>query len=57
MDDAELSRQEWIEERAAILEFNAGLPRHEAERLAQQCWLNWEADQYEARKCKNASAS
>lgn len=26
--------QEWFEERAAIYEFDAGYPRHEAERLA-----------------------
>lgn len=26
--------QEWFEERAAIYEFDAGFPRHEAERLA-----------------------
>lgn len=31
-------RLEWIEERAAILEYDAKLPRAEAERLAVQMW-------------------
>ena len=35
MTDAYLSRQEWIEERAAIYEFEAGFTRKEAERMAR----------------------
>ena len=36
--DAELSRQEWFEERAGILEFDAGFERAEAERKAVEMW-------------------
>jgi hypothetical protein len=38
MSEAELHREEWIEERAAILEFEAGFPRASAERMAVQQW-------------------
>ena len=38
MTDAELSRHEWLEERAAILEFRAGYSRAEAERTALEMW-------------------
>lgn len=34
--------REWYEERAAILEFDAGLPRHEAERLAYMEVTLWQ---------------
>lgn len=36
--DAELSRLEWLEERAAILEFMAGFSRADAERMALEMW-------------------
>lgn len=32
---------EWREERAAILEFDAGIPRDEAERQAEQMVQEW----------------
>ena len=38
MTDYELHREEWIAERAAILEFEAGYPREQAEGIAQQSW-------------------
>ena len=38
MTDAELSRQEWIEERAAILEFCSGITRLQAELEARRLW-------------------
>lgn len=31
------ARDEWVEERAAIMEYDGGLPRLCAERLARQC--------------------
>ena len=34
MTEAELHREEWIEERAGILEFEAGFPREVAEERA-----------------------
>lgn len=34
--------REWYEERAAILEFDAGLPRHKAERLAYMEVTLWQ---------------
>jgi len=33
------SMREWIEERAAILEFDAGYTRQDAERIAEQLWI------------------
>lgn len=30
--------REWIEERAAILEFDAGFSRQEAEKMARKMW-------------------
>lgn len=33
--------QEWFEERAAIYEFDAGYPRHEAEQLAMMGVSKW----------------
>ncbi len=38
MTEAELHREEWIEERAGILEFEAGLPCEVAEALAAAQW-------------------
>jgi hypothetical protein len=32
-------QREWIEERAAILEFDAGYTRQDAERIAEQLWI------------------
>lgn len=37
------SRAEWIDERAAILEHEAGYDRATAERLAEQFARTWEA--------------
>jgi hypothetical protein len=34
MSEAEMHRKEWIQERAGILEFEAGLPREVAEERA-----------------------
>jgi hypothetical protein len=34
--DAQKSLEEWYQERAAILEFMAGYPKEEAERLARE---------------------
>ena len=34
----ETARQEWLDERAAVLEYDAKFPRHEAERLAVAMW-------------------
>ena len=42
MTDAELHREEWIEERAGILEHDAGYPRIEAETLARAMWSDRE---------------
>lgn len=36
--DAELSRAEWIEERAGILEYDAGYQRADAEAMAEMLW-------------------
>lgn len=44
MTDAELSKLEWISERAAILEFDAGYPRSEAEVMAEMLWERNHAD-------------
>lgn len=33
--------REWIEERAAILQFDAGMDRPRAERIAVQLWQVW----------------
>lgn len=33
--------QEWIDERAAILEFEAGMDRAQAERVAMEMWDVW----------------
>ena len=38
MTEAELHREEWIEERAGILEFDAGYERIVAEALAKAMW-------------------
>jgi Mn-dependent DtxR family transcriptional regulator len=35
---------EWIEERAAILEHDAGLDREVADRLARIMWVSWGKD-------------
>lgn len=43
MTDADLSRLEWLSERAAILEYDAGYPRKEAERLAVEMWEKYRA--------------
>jgi len=34
--------REWFEERAAIYEFDAGFPRHDAERLAMEEVTKWQ---------------
>lgn len=41
MTEAELHREEWIEERAALLEFEAGLTRELADRRAAEQWLEY----------------
>jgi hypothetical protein len=38
------NRREWIEERAGILEYDAGLPRPDAERLAREQWARYDLD-------------
>lgn len=38
MSDADVHRREWIEERAAIREFDAGIPRAAAEVMARLDW-------------------
>jgi len=38
VSDADLHRSEWIEERAGILEHDAGYPRIVAEALAKAMW-------------------
>lgn len=43
MRQAELEREEWIEERSAILEYEAGFPRHIAERMAVEQWREYAA--------------
>lgn len=40
MTDKELARMEAYEERAAILEFDAGMNREDAERMAAAQWPN-----------------
>jgi hypothetical protein len=44
VSDEELHREEWLAERAALLEFSAGLSRAEAEAAAIGMWLEYEAD-------------
>lgn len=44
MIDADLHREEWGE-RAAILEFEAGYPREQAEVMARWYWSQREAGQ------------
>lgn len=39
----DLEREEWIEERSAILEYEAGFPRHLAERMAVSQWRDYAA--------------
>lgn len=39
----DLEREEWIEERSAILEYEAGFPRHIAERMAVEQWREYAA--------------
>ena len=41
MTDAELHREEWIEERAALREFEAGMPRAAAEVMARLDWQQY----------------
>jgi hypothetical protein len=36
--DTDLARDEWLAERAAILEFEAGMSRPQAERMARKLW-------------------
>jgi hypothetical protein len=43
MTDDDLHRHEWIEERAAIREFEANMPREIAEVMARQDWLRYVA--------------
>jgi hypothetical protein len=47
--DAELHRQEWIAERAGILEHDAGYPRIVAEALAKAMWSDYSRAQARAR--------
>jgi hypothetical protein len=42
VSDAELHRQEWIAERAGILEHDAGYPRIVAEALAKAMWSDYQ---------------
>lgn len=44
MTEAELHREEWIEERAALLEFEGGLTRELADRRAAEQWLEYAAE-------------
>ena len=41
MTDTELSREEWIEERIAILMHMAGVPEDEAKAAAERQWKLW----------------
>ena len=41
--EIDLGREEWIEERSAILEYEAGFPRHLAERMAVAQWRDYAA--------------
>jgi len=52
MTDAELHRQEWIAERAGILEHDAGYPRIVAEALAKAMW----SDRESARNAQEATS-
>ena len=52
MTDAELHRQEWIDERAGILEHDAGYPRIVAETLARAMW----SDRERARSAQEATS-
>lgn len=45
MTDADLHREEWIAERAGILEFEAGYTREQAEVMARSYWTQREAEQ------------
>ena len=49
--------QDGIEERAAIMEYDAGLPRAKAENLAAQChgFADWRAWKRYKRKSKSGS--
>ena len=38
MSELELQREEWIEERAGLREFEAGMGRAEAEAMARRDW-------------------
>ena len=42
MTDADLHREEWIAERAGILEFEAGYPREIAEVMARVQWTEYD---------------
>jgi hypothetical protein len=45
MNDADLHREEWISERAAIREYDGGMARQQAEVMAR---LDWQKRQQEA---------
>ena len=36
----EYDKREWLDERAAIIEYDGGMTREEAEKLALECWEN-----------------
>jgi len=44
MTDAELSREEWIEERAGILTFDGGIPDNMALLCAIKMWMEQHPD-------------
>ena len=48
MTEFDIPRREWIEERMAIREFEAGMPRVIAEVMARQDWKRY-AEEQEAR--------
>ena len=48
MTETELHREEWIEERAGILEFEAGRERIVAEALAKAMWSDHQRAQARA---------
>ena len=48
MTDADLHRSEWIEERAGILEHDAGYPRIVAEALAKAMWSDYQRKREQA---------
>ncbi len=52
MSDDQLHRQEWIAERAGILEHDAGYPRIAAEELAKAMW----SDYQRAREAQEATS-